>query len=36
VRYKLSLRDLVELFLDRGVIFIHETVQEGEAKLAAV
>jgi len=34
VRYKLSLRDLTEMFLDRGVIFTHEAVREWEAKLA--
>jgi putative transposase len=36
VRYKLSLRDLAGLFLDRGVIFTHEAVREWEAKLAPV
>jgi putative transposase len=36
VRYKLSLRDLAEIFLDRGVIFTHEAVREWEAKLAPV
>lgn len=34
VRYKLSLRDLAEMFLDRGVGFTHEAVREWEAKLA--
>jgi putative transposase len=34
LRYKLSLRDLVEMFLDRGVVFTHEAVREWEAKLA--
>lgn len=34
VRYKLSLRDLAEMFLDRGVLFTHEAVREWEAKLA--
>jgi putative transposase len=34
VRYKLSLRDLTEMFLDRGVVFTHEAVREWEAKLA--
>jgi len=36
VRYKLSLRDLAEMFLERGVIFTHEAVREWEAKLAPV
>jgi putative transposase len=33
VRYKLSLRDLAEMFLERGVVFIHEAVREGKTKL---
>jgi putative transposase len=33
-RYKLSLRDLAEMFLQRGIGFTHEAVQDGEAKLA--
>jgi len=36
VRYKLSLRDLAEMFRDRGVLFTHEAVREWEAKLAPV
>ena len=36
VRYKLSLRDLAEMVLERGVSFTHEAVREGEAKLAPV
>jgi putative transposase len=32
--YKLSLRDLAEMFLQRGLSFTHETVREWEAKLA--
>jgi transposase-like protein len=36
VRYKLSLRDLAEMFLDRGVVFTHKGVREWEAKLAPV
>jgi putative transposase len=28
IRYKLSLRDLAEVFLERGVIFTHEAVRE--------
>ena len=34
VRYKLSLRDLPEMFLERGLVFTHETVREWEAQLA--
>src|SRR3954449_12745098 len=34
LRYKLSLRDLPEMFLVRGVVFSHEAVREWEAKLA--
>src|SRR2546427_10528930 len=34
VRYKLSLRDLAEMFLERGCVFTHETVREWEAQLA--
>ena len=33
LRYKLSLRDLPEMFLVRGLVFSHETVREWEAKL---
>ena len=36
VRYKLSLRDLAEMFLERGVVFTHEAVREWETKLAPV
>ena len=36
VRYKLSLRDLAEMFLDRGIVFTHEAVREWETKLAPV
>ena len=36
VRYKLSLRDLAEMFLVRGVVFTHEAVREWETKLAPV
>jgi putative transposase len=36
VRYKLSFRDLAEMFLDRGVMFTHEAVRQWEAKLAPV
>ncbi len=34
LRYKLSLRDLAEMFLERGIVFTHETVRDWEAKLA--
>jgi putative transposase len=36
VRYKLSLRDLPEMFLERGLVFTHEAVREWEAQLAPV
>jgi hypothetical protein len=32
LRYKLSLRDLAEMFLIRGVVFTHEAVRDWEAK----
>ena len=35
LRYKLSLRDLAEMFLDRGIVFTHETVRDWEARFAA-
>src|SRR3954469_21119175 len=34
LRYKLSLRDLAEMFLVRGLVFTHEAVRDWEAKLA--
>ena len=34
LRYKLSLRDLAEMFLIRGLVFTHEAVRDWEAKLA--
>ena len=34
LHYKLSLRDLAEMFLTRGFIFTYEAVREWEAKLA--
>lgn len=34
IRYKLSLRDLVEMFAVRGFIFSHETVRHWEARFA--
>jgi putative transposase len=33
-RYKLSLRDLAEMFLQRGILFTHETVRNWEVRLA--
>jgi transposase-like protein len=33
-RYRLSLRDLVEMFFQRGVIFTHAAVQDWGSKLA--
>ena len=35
LRYKLSLRDLPEMFALRGMVFSHEAVWVWEAKLAA-
>jgi putative transposase len=34
LRYRLTLRDLAEMFLQRGIIFSHEAVRGWEAKLA--
>ena len=34
VRYKLSLRDLAEMFLERGFVFTHETVRDWAARIA--
>ena len=34
LRYKLSLRDLAEIFLERGFSFTHEAVREWEARVA--
>ena len=34
LRYKLSLRDLAELFLERGFVFSHEAVREWEGRFA--
>ncbi len=34
LRYKLSLRDLAEMFLERGFTFTHETVRDWEARFA--
>src|SRR5271166_4646294 len=33
LRYKLSLRDLAEMFLTRGLIFSYEAVRDWEAEL---
>src|SRR4051812_29698240 len=34
LRYRLTLRDLCEMFLVRGIVFSYEAVREWEAKLA--
>jgi len=34
LRYKLSLRDLAEMFLERGLVFTYETVREWERRFA--
>jgi transposase-like protein len=34
LRYKLSLRDLAEMFIERGFVFTHETVRQWEATFA--
>jgi putative transposase len=34
LRYKLSLRDLAEMFLERGFVFSHEAVRAWEARFA--
>src|SRR3712207_351905 len=34
LRYRLTLRDLSEMFLQRGLVFSHEAVRDWEAKLA--
>jgi transposase-like protein len=36
LRYRLTLRDLAEMFLQRGIVFSYEAVREWEAKLAPV
>src|SRR5918992_3872100 len=36
LRYRLTLRDLSEMFLVRGLVFSHEAVRDWEAKLAPV
>jgi putative transposase len=35
-RYRLTLRDLAEMFLQRGIVLCHEAVRAWEAKLAPV
>ena len=32
LRYRLTLRDLSEMFLQRGIVFSHEAVREWEAR----
>lgn len=34
LRYKLSLRDLAEMFLERSIVFTHEAVRDWEARFA--
>ena len=34
LRYKLSLRDVAEMFLARGFVFTHEAVRDWEARFA--
>ena len=34
LRYRLTLQDLSEMFLHRGIVFSHEAVRDWEAKLA--
>src|SRR5215216_1050593 len=36
LRYRLTLRDLAEMFLLRGIVFSYEAVREWEAKLASL
>ncbi len=36
LRYKLSLRDLAEMFLERGFAFTHEAVRDREARFASL
>jgi transposase len=36
LRHRLTLQDLSEMFLERGVVFSHETVREWEAKLTPI
>jgi transposase-like protein len=34
LRYKLSLRNIAELFLERGFVFTHEAVRDWEERFA--
>jgi transposase-like protein len=34
LRYRLTLRDLAEMFLERGLVFTHEAVRDWEARFA--
>ena len=34
LRYKLSLRDIAEVFLERGFLFTHETIRDWETRFA--
>ncbi|GHO71319.1 hypothetical protein KSC_102110 [Ktedonobacter sp. SOSP1-52] len=34
LRYKLRLRDLAEMFLERGFVFTHEAIRDWEARFA--
>jgi transposase-like protein len=36
LRYRLTLRDLTEMFLLRGIVFSHEAVRDWEARLAPI
>jgi transposase-like protein len=36
LRYRLTLRDLAEMFLQRGIVFSYEAVRDWEAKLAPI
>jgi transposase-like protein len=36
LRYRRTLQDLTEMFLQRGIVFSHETVHEWEAKLTPI
>jgi len=36
LRYRLTLQDLSEMFLQRGIVFSHEAVREWEAKLTPI
>src|SRR3712207_3742913 len=36
LRYRLTLRDLAEMFLQRGLVFSYEAVRDWEAKLAPI